>query len=191
MKPLIYLFLCTVFLMALGHQTINAKQFAYEEGISIGADISGNIPTGDAGDEFKTSIGFNARLNYFLVRQIAIGISLGYLNWGFKNAGTGDFTFYMIPILATFQYYLIMEASLRLYIGLGAGPWLLHDKFSFQGFEQSNSETKYGIKPMIGVMFPLAAAIMLNASLSYPIIFTDNKNFTYLRVALGIMYSLQ
>lgn len=191
MKYTIYILIFLSILIFAGNQPLHAQKSAGDEqSLQVGVDASANVPTGDAGDAYETSFGFNARLNYFLMRQIAIGLSLGYLNWNFKNSGIGDYTFTMIPILASFQYYLMTSATLRLYIGLGAGPWLLNDKFTFMGREESRSETKFGIKPIAGVLIPLAAALMLHAQLSYPMVFSDNTNFTYLRVALGIMYNL-
>jgi hypothetical protein len=58
--------------------------------------------------------------------------------------------------------------------------------------EESQTETddKFMVKPQIGLLLPLTAMIILNAQLSYNLVFHDNANFTYAMLTAGILIGL-
>jgi len=58
----------------------------------------------------------------------------------------------------------------------------------YLGYKSSDSETKFGIVPLVGGAFKIAPNLELRVSLKYTIIFTSGSNTTYLNLLGGIHF---
>jgi hypothetical protein len=162
---------------------------------SIGLMGSANIPQGDFADwdQYSTSMGFMAFMNYAIAANIMLNAYIGYINWSLKNELPSGYesTFAFLPImLAASYYFMIPFTNLYLYAGLGLGPFMKFDRYKSPFGENTDNKAYFGVSPMIGLYYQLGAMFYITLQGSFPVVFADPKNFTYLSIALGVAISL-
>lgn len=195
--------------------------------IKIGASAGIGLPMGDFGDSYKTGFGGSIDGKYFTSENLAFGLNAGFFTFKDKldfSETLGDATvkiegkFNVIPILVTGEYYFATE-GFKPYVGAGVGFFMLSEKATtsiegtlsdiYQGYIEEGSvtvnETKFGVVPMVGVMYGLSDNLDLNVNLKYNLVFvgsddeTENvkssdsdsgsSNLNFLGINVGVVYS--
>ncbi len=157
-------------------------------------------PQGETADYIdKVSFrGVGLEWNRFLTKNLAAGISL---NWNVFNqvatetadledgnvTGTQNRTINSFPFLATAQYFLGNKRSLRPYLGVGAGAYLIKQRLGIGIYTFEESNWHFGVAPEVGVQIPLEYETMIMIAVKYNYAFeTKEQSHSYLGLHIGI-----
>jgi hypothetical protein len=164
----------------------------------IGEDFSNFAGTGFSGHAFVA---------YMVARSLMLTFSAGYIKFGDKDFGDGSnftstWSHSQIPLLFGLNYLFNMKGALRAYIGLALGLFLLSDTYTFtntffgqtESGEQSESSSKFGVVPRVGLLY-MTAAIIFSFEVTYSLIFHEaegegSSNLAHLGLLFGIMFAL-
>jgi len=171
----------------------------------IGLMLDVTFPLGDDFTSFAgTGFSGHAFVAYMVARSIMLTLSAGYIKFGDKDFGSEGEGFSQtwshsqIPILLGLNYLFNMKGALRAYLGLALGLFILRDSYKYTIFdqtdEQSESSSKFGIVPRVGLIY-MTAAIILSLEVTYSLIFHEaegegSSNLAHLGILFGIMFAL-
>jgi len=156
--------------------------------IRLGVDVGIGIPTGDFGKSINTGFGGNAVLTYFLQRNLLFVGELGYWNFS-KSEGGVDLKFTTIP-LNVGLHLRFAQSGLNPFVGLETLLFFNTLKSSYLSYSASDSETKFGIVPLVGIAYGFSSGMEFRANLKYTVIFTEGSNTTFLGVLVGLHFPL-
>ncbi|ROL58195.1 hypothetical protein D9V84_00220 [Bacteroidetes/Chlorobi group bacterium Naka2016] len=187
MKKLIVL--TSVFcLLLLSIDVYAQKSKKFVSPIMFGVDIGLAIPTGEFADVVNTGFGLNGVFTYFMDRNILFTGSIGY--WSFSKEESGiKYTFNTIPLNIGINYRF-SNTGLIPYIGAETFLFFNSWKSSYLSYSSSDSETKFGFVPLIGIAYPITPNMEFRGSLKYTIIFTESENTTFLGILAGLHFRL-
>lgn len=163
----------------------------------IKVSYDAQFPMGTAADAYKYSSGFGLQIGKMLTPNWGVNLSASYTSWSFKQdpPANSEWSFSTIPIQLGGKYAFDPCGHYHSYFGLQAGIALLKDSYSYkfnnQTFEQSNSETKFILSPIIGTYYDICDDFAIDLNIKYNMIFNEPKNFNYLGVSLGVGYNLK
>jgi len=161
----------------------------------IGTDFSNFAGTGFSGHAFVA---------YMVARSIMLTLSSGYIKFGDKDSEIEGGSFSeswshsQIPILFGLNYLFNMKGALRAYLGFALGLFILSDTYTYTFLnntdEQSESNSKFGIVPRVGLLY-MTAAIILSLEVTYSLIFhkaevEGSSNLAHLGILFGVMFAL-
>ncbi|GIV45990.1 MAG: hypothetical protein KatS3mg036_0808 [Ignavibacterium sp.] len=185
MKKLLLVLFVTVFAVAF----TNAQS-------KMGASVQGlvSFPTGDFGDGAGTGFGATGTFTYSVSPMLDVTGSVGYITWGAKETIPGiEASSSDIPILVGLRY-AFGKGQFLPYVSAETGLHLLSSKVSgsFLGisFEESDSQTKFGVSPGAGFLYKFNPKTSLDVSAKYNIIFTEGSSTTHLSVSAGVAFAL-
>jgi opacity protein-like surface antigen len=159
--------------------------------MTIGAEVGVQVPTGNFGDIGGTGYGINANYSYYFQSNFSVNFSLGYYKWGTKTDFQGvDITFSDVPFLGGIQY-IFKGSDFHPYIGLEIGFHFTSTNYDYVvtgfGLNKSDSDTRFGFSPIVGIIFPASKEMDIRANLKYNVI--DNGN--HFGINAGIIYYLK
>lgn len=157
---------------------------------TIGIGLSLAVPLGDFADRADMGIGITGLYSYAYNYNLDFLGSIGYVMWGGKNAPSNiDISWGAIPIQIGIRYLFNVNSS-RFYIGGLAGFHIFRYsvKDNLLNTDRSETETKLGIAPTMGYIFPLGRNTRLDISTRYQFVADD---FSYLGIRAGIAFRLQ
>lgn len=153
-------------------------------GLNIGANLM--LPLGDFGTAQSVGIGGTVQGEYAFMPQLLGTAKLGYISWGGKDHGEGDFTvkggaFKGVPFLVGAKYYFMPpvknalqfygQAELGLFFGSISAPEV--PGITIPGFGTiggssggSVSSTDFVFSPTVGLEYPMGDGA-LDASVNY------------------------
>jgi len=166
-----------------------------------------SIPTGDT----KTFIeeiswrGIGLDYRYMIDRTYSVGLSFGW-NVLYERStrttqtdngavtGTSDRTMNAFPIMANIHYYFGERKSIRPYVGLNAGGYVMNQRFEIGVFAWERDSWEWGIAPEAGVVIPVERdfGIILNGKYNYALtgedVFETTINHTYWQINAGFVW---
>jgi len=164
----------------------------------IGTDFSNFAGTGFSG---------HLLLGYLVSRSIMLTLSGGYIRFGDKDFGDGQFftqtwTHSQIPILLGMNYFFNMRGAFRAYLGFALGLFLLSDSYTettnyggqSETIDGSSTDSKFGIAPRLGFIY-MTAAILWTLEVTYSYIFHESEGegsskLQHFGILAGLMFPL-
>jgi hypothetical protein len=195
-------FLCsiavTIIALTIGLSSSRAMAQSQEPWVIATYQIA--FPEGDTKDFIDATsfrgIGLEGR--WFVRPNLSAGVALDW-NVFFKTtdkpidiphgtlSGEQDRTINAFPILATVHYY--MGPDKMFYVGLGAGPYYMSQRWDVGLYAFSNTSWHFGFAPEIGVSHEMAPHIRAVLGLQYNHAFeSENTKLEYWALKLGIAY---
>ena len=200
-------------LMIIFAVTANAK----EGEMLISARGTMKMPMGEFSDYgFETGYGANGSFDYMFDKDLSANFTIGYTAW---PATTKDeliegmkqgHDLYDIPLSVGVRYYLDRIHSFCPYVGMEFGFHFLNYKYemnylntqtsTYTTIAESESYTKFGLAPIIGVLFPLNKNVSVNANVKFtwvsfesqrPEGYTQLGNLTMFSLNAGVSYFLK
>jgi outer membrane protein W len=160
--------------------------------VGIMADVT--FPMGDLGDAWSTAFSGHAMVGYMIARSILINLSVGYVKFSEKEElEDADISFSWIPLMLGANYIFNPGKKFMPFIGFALGLYFISQSFSYslfgESFDESTTDTEFGIAPRAGAMFLLSATAMLTVALEYNMIFTSGSTSTALGILFGAMFA--
>ena len=156
------------------------------------------LTLGDFGNLYSSAIGFEFTYAYILSQQIMLTASLGYLSWILKNSLPSGYeqNFTSFPLMIGLRYLFLRQMTLLFpYVSLQLGLHFLKQtqKFSFGNFldEFSESTTKFGFNAGVGLMYYIAAAVLIDFSIRYLFINGDPDSISNIGFHAGASYAIE
>jgi hypothetical protein len=167
-----------------------------------------SFPSGDTKtftDEISwRGIGLDYR--YMIDRTYSVGLFFGW-NVFYERAenkttqtengavtGTSDRYINAFPIMANIHYYFGQRKSIRPYVGLNAGGYIMLQRFEIGIFAWQKDQWQWGVAPEAGVVIPVERdfGIMLNGKFNYAFtgqdVFGRDINNSYWQVNAGFVW---
>ena len=166
-----------------------------------------SIPSGDTKtfvDEISwRGVGLDYR--YLIDRKYSVGLFLGW-NVFYERTdkttevekgaitGTSDRYINAFPIMANIFYYFGKRKSIRPYVGLNAGGYIMNQRFEIGVAAWQKDQWQWGIAPEVGVVIPVERdfGIMLNGKYNYAFtgesVFGTDINNSYWQVNAGFVW---
>ena len=141
----------------------------------------------------KTYLFFGGGINgeYLSTPNIGIGLSAGFYGYEVKKAGGEKATSLLIPVVLTGRYYFLTK-SIQPYAGVDAGLYTAGYKEEYPDYPEENyseSASKFGLAPVVGLQFKLSNALALDVNAKYNLIFTEGGPAKILGFNVGIVYA--
>jgi hypothetical protein len=173
--------------------TVFAVSFANAQS-KMGASVQGTLsfPTGDFGDGAGTGFGATGTFIYSVSPMLDVTASIGYITWGTKESIPGiEASSSDIPLLVGIRY-AFGKGNFLPYASAEAGLHFLSSKVKISsiGFEDSQSETKFGVSPGVGFLYKFNPKTSLDVNAKYNVIFTEESSTTHLSVNAGVAFAL-
>jgi len=166
-----------------------------------------SFPSGDT----KTFIdqiswrGIGLDYRYLIDRQYSIGLFFGWNVFHERTnkttetdngavTGTSDRYINAFPIMANIHYYFGQRKSIRPYVGLNAGGYIMLQRFEIGIFAWQKDQWQWGVAPEAGVVIPVERdfGIMLNGKYNYALtgksVFGTDINNSYWQVNVGFVW---
>ena len=172
----------TLLIVVLAFVSINTYAQFY-----VGATAGPQIPLGDLGDFGKIGFGLNVSGKYLLNDNMAVGLNLGYNNFGTDLEG---FTFSFIPITGLFEYHINLD-QFTPYVGADLGLYNYRYKIKVDNHNNSDSEIYFGFAPTLGALYNINSDIALTANAKYNFILTEDDPSSFLGINFGIVYKIK
>lgn len=104
------------------------------------------------------------------------GTQLRYLNY--------------FPMTLTTSYHFNPEGKVIPFVGLGAGPYRVLQRFDISGFAYDQDTWNFGFYPEVGVLIPTggSADFFVNSKYNYIFPSQDGPTHTYLNINVGFSY---
>jgi outer membrane protein W len=160
--------------------------------VGIMADVT--FPMGDLGDAWSTAFSGHAMIGYMVARSILINLSVGYVKFTEKESVEGaDVSFSWIPLLLGANYIFNPGKKFMPFIGFALGLYFISTSVSISSFgetyDESATDTEFGIAPRAGALFLISAATMISVALEYNMIFTSGSTSSALGILVGAMFA--
>jgi outer membrane protein W len=166
-----------------------------------------SIPTGDtkALVEEISWRGIGLDYRYMIDRTYSVGLNFGW-NVLYERStrttqtengavtATSDRTLNAFPIMANIHYYFGERKSIRPYVGLNAGGYVMNQRFEIGVYAWEDDSWEWGIAPEAGVVIPVERdfGIMLNGKYNYALtgedVFGTTINHSYWQVNAGFVW---
>jgi len=176
MRNLLFTFLVLLFTSSLSAQYRNNG-----ERFIVGMNAGVVNPMGDFADESKLGIDLNLNAKILLNPKIAVGISVGYMDFGqdddyWNGSNVRDFTvnYQVIPIVFTASYFIkAYDLDFRPYASLGFGYFLYRNHVESTAINVYNAETEkhtvstghIGLTPNVGFLYNLSKKLAADVNL--------------------------
>ena len=160
--------------------------------VGIMADVT--FPMGDLGNAWSTAFSGHAMIGYMVARSILINLSVGFVKFSEKESVEGvDNSFSWIPFLLSANYIFNPGKKFMPFIGFALGLYLISSSFSYKilggTFDESATDTEFGIAPRAGALVLISAAAMISIILEYNMIFTSGSTTSALGILVGAMFA--
>lgn len=150
------------------------------------------LPMGEFGKSTKMGMGLNLDADYFVMPELALGVSTGLHSFKYKTDFADDGSFRMIPFMLKGSYYF-MEDQIRPYVGLGLGLNFDQSKFEYTmphyfinpvtsqmdtvmlKTKVVDKTTDFGLTPMAGVVIGVSDNLNLHFNAKYEMFFMKNE----------------
>jgi hypothetical protein len=172
------IFVVLIFLSA------SLNNYSQDSKMMVSAYAGYYLPTGNAADYYKSSVGFQGQFEYKVTQDIGIDATAGYIPWSFEN-GSSSQSFNIIPTMIGGRYYFSAK-GMSSYAGLDLGMY----HFNSENDYGSYSESKFGFSILGGVLFPIGDFLFLNGNVNYTNINSEGYNFTYVAIHAGLSLPL-
>ena len=194
----------TVFALVL---LISGTGYSQKEQWYGALTYSVSIPSGDTKtftDEISwRGVGLDYR--YLIDRKFSIGLFFGW-NVFYQRTdkttqtdngavtGTSDRYINAFPIMANIHYYFGKRKSIRPYVGLNAGGYIMNQRFAIGISAWQEDQWQWGIAPEAGLIIPVERdfGIMLNGKYNYAFtgqgVFGRDINNSYWQVNAGFVW---
>ncbi|MEI6576974.1 MAG: OmpW family outer membrane protein [Bacteroidota bacterium] len=154
----------------------------------------------------KGGIGINVDGEYFVNPSFSVGANTGMYNFSYdtKNDSLVKFdksTYKIIPLNLKGTFYF-GKGPLRPFFGINLGMNIISSKINFSVNQDSlwlrnekiDKMTKFGLAPMVGILYDITDQLLLNVNLRYESISAKDKkygfnNATFMGVHFGILYT--
>jgi outer membrane protein W len=151
-------------------------------------------PTGDFSNQASSGFGANATFEYWQNTPIAFTGSVGYNRFSAaKDLPFGvDYSFTDVPILLGIRYYL-SRGDFHPYLGAELGLHILTSSVTrteARTITVSETNSRFGIDPLIGFRYHLSQSTDLDFNLKYNIILTEGGSTNFLGVNGGVQIGL-
>lgn len=171
--------LCFAVALFFGIYTHSQAQFL------VGGHIGPAFPIGEFADGVKVGFGLGAEGKYMFNENIAFGLGISWYNFNTKS-GVDDLDFNITPFLFSVDYFIPQSSGFTPYAGLGLGLYRLAYKYD----QFTLSETKFGIAPTLGALYPLNDQIDINVNLKLNFVFTENETTVFIPLNVGVLVSI-
>ena len=167
-----------------------------------------SFPSGDT-KAFVEEIswrGIGLDYRYVIDRSYSVGLFFGW-NVFYERAqnkttqtengaitGTSDRTLNAFPIMANVHYYFGERKSIRPYVGLNAGGYIMNQRFEAGVFALEDDGWQWGVAPEAGVVIPVERdfGLMLNGKYNYAFtgesVFGTDINNSFWQVNVGVVW---
>lgn len=169
-------------------------------------NVNGNfLGSTESGSSFSDGLwGGGATLRYFVNPKLAIGLNGRYFtksnsaSFPFDPAtggnGSGSVKASANILMVTGQAeYFFSESALRPYVGIEAGLYraaaTLEITSGSQTTKASDSDSKFGVAPKIGLQYAISPAFGVNADAGYHIIFTEGDTGKMILLGAGVYFA--
>jgi outer membrane protein W len=174
------------------HITAPGGEFMKMWMVGIMADVT--FPMGDFGDTWSTAFSGHAMIGYMVARSILINLSVGFVKFSEKESVEGvDNSFSWIPFLLGANYIFNPGKKFMPFIGFALGLYLSSTSYSYnisgENFDESATDTEFGIAPRAGALVLISAAAMISIALEYNMIFTSGSTTSALGILVGAMFA--
>jgi opacity protein-like surface antigen len=164
--------------------------------INVGATVGLQIPTGTTGDFLKTGFGIDLLGKYMLNENVAVGLDVGWARFGmdmsdydvpsgYDVSGSGSY----IPITALIEYHF-GTGQVKPFVGADLGLYIARAKVSVEGISVSESQTNFGIAPVVGIEYDIQENMAFTANLKYNYIMADGDDDNYIGINLGMIFKI-
>jgi len=159
----------------------------------LGIDAGVQLPMGDFGKEANMGFGGELNAKYMIKDNIGVGVGVGYYTFGIKQEildydGATKGNASIIPLVGKFSYAFGQNAF-KPYIGADLGLYMLGTHEEAEGEKYSDSLSKFGFAPVIGIEYAFTKNLGLDVNAKYHYILTDSKATTSLGINVGIVFS--
>jgi len=159
------------------------------ERVKLGVNGGVQVPMGDFGRIAKIYFGGNISAEYLVFPKIGIGLNAGYYAYELEMVGKGYKELpSLIPVTLAGKFYPLTK-SIRPYIGVEAGLYIVGIKVTFDGKSDSISDSFFGVAPVAGFQFGLSNAVSLDVNAKYSRVFTKEEPTDFLGCNVGIVFS--
>ena len=153
--------------------------------LGVLGDVS--FPFGDSDSGFKhiagTAWSGHVEFSYFASPMFRIMVRAGYINFGKQTTDdefgdTYEDTFSQIPILVGGYYMIPTGSGFKPYIGVALGVYFQTWKVNWAGFDDSFSNTGFGVVPSLGTYY-MAGSVLIQLAVEYTYVFSDAPTAEY------------
>lgn len=166
-------FFSVLFLVAAGSAS------AGDVGIGLGA---GYVDPSDVGGTFWLT----GNVRFKVAESVAIEPEVGYWKKSESVPGLIDASVKDINVGANVLYLIPSGEKLLISLGGGVGAHFLKGAVGVLGFEESESETKFGGQLLAGLDFEVAANVALFANVRYDLVSDFNQFKAYGGIRFGL-----
>jgi len=94
------------------------------------------------------------------------------------------------PITVTGSYHFNPEGNIIPFVGIGAGPYRVLQRFDISGYVFQEDTWNFGFYPEVGVLIPTggSADFFINSKYHYILKANDGPTHTYLNINVGFSY---
>lgn len=165
----------------------STASFAQGFNASIKAGVA--FPVGNFSDAAGTGAGGEGSIEYMATPNLGLLFTAGYYSFGAKDDTPGmDYSFSTLPLLLGARYYFT-NMTLQPYIGADAGLHFLTAEVTTTTVlgESSvkNDETKFGIAPVLGLVYYMPPNFSFDLAAKYNHIFTEDEATGFITVIAG------
>jgi opacity protein-like surface antigen len=154
--------------------------------VQLGLNVGAGIPLGDGlGDNLETGFGLNAKFNYFVKENLALGATLGY--YSFEWEPDERWNRNVIPLTFNVEYYF-KPSKVKPFIGGGLGLYFYSwDRDNDRGFDEDyDDDTELGLHLGGGLLFEVGKNVDLGADLRFNII----EDESFMGIHFGAYFKL-
>lgn len=156
------------------------------------------LPLGDFGDVASTGFGALGTFHYGLKSDIILTGALGYYYFGSDKdisdalGSYGDYSYSIIPLVAGVRYHLGKKAEqFNPYIGGEIGLYFVSFSYKinwpYSGTkEYSDSDTKFGLSPMVGFTYSLQKNLVLDVNAKFSVV----EDLNHFVINAGVIFNL-
>lgn len=171
----------------------------------IGVMIDLSLPLGEDFKNFAGT-GFSGHLfaSYVIASAFMLELGVGYVAFGEQKEEFTDGSitqcYTQIPVSLAALYMFSTGGKLIPYLGLALSVFFQSYKYTQEyttfneKFEESDNETKFGVAPMLGLMFYVSAAILINVRAQWVNVFHEaqegGSNINYIGFLVGASFVL-
>jgi len=170
---------------------ICGASFGAQAQLRVGAGLMTGMPMGDFGDSYSFGLGGGVWADYFVSDNIAVGLNIGYLNFGGSEEVEDalEYSTSMLPIMVTGDWHFMPGETFDFYAGLGLGLNLTTTTVEVLGVEGEESETAFQIAvPRVGVHYMFSDAFGLDFNTGFNILTINEESANYVPLNLGVFY---
>jgi hypothetical protein len=166
-----------------------------------------SLPQGDT-KEFTDEIswrGIGLDYRYVIDRAYSVGLFFGWNVFYERREGvsevengaiygTSDRTLNLFPIMVNYHYYFGERKSIRPYVGINAGGYIVNQQFAIGIFLWEDDSWQWAVAPEAGVVIPVERdfGLIVNGKYNYAFtgetVFGEDMNNTFWQINVGVVW---